>query len=63
MRDVLVGGVHALHAVMGANFTFGHKAAGTVEDLPALGAPFGLTAEGVPLVERGRPDRLVVVDP
>ena len=32
---------------MGANFTFGHKAAGTVENLPALGAPYGLTAEGV----------------
>ena len=51
VERVLVGGVHALHAVMGANFTFGHKAAGTVENLPALGAPYGLTAEGVALVE------------
>jgi riboflavin kinase / FMN adenylyltransferase len=53
VRDVLVGGVHAQHAVMGANFTFGFKAAGTIETLPAMGAPFGLTAEGVGLVEQG----------
>ncbi len=51
VERVLVGGVNALHAVMGANFTFGHKAAGTVENLPALGAPYGLTAEGVALIE------------
>jgi riboflavin kinase/FMN adenylyltransferase len=51
VERVLAGGVNAVHAVMGANFTFGHKAAGTVENLPALGAPFGLTAEGVALVE------------
>lgn len=51
VRDVLVAGVHARHAVMGANFTFGFKAAGTVENLPAMGAPHGLTAEGVGLLE------------
>jgi riboflavin kinase / FMN adenylyltransferase len=53
VRDVLDGGVHAEHAVMGANFTFGHRAAGTVDSLPQLGAPCGLTAEGVPLVDLG----------
>lgn len=53
VRDVLVGGVHASHAVMGENFTFGHKAAGTVGTLPAMGAPYGLTAEGVALVQTG----------
>ena len=46
VRTVLVGGVHARHAAMGANFTFGFKAAGTVATLPEMGAPFGLTAEG-----------------
>jgi riboflavin kinase/FMN adenylyltransferase len=51
VEHVLVRGVHAVHAVMGANFTFGHKAAGTVKNLPELGAPYGLTAEGVALVE------------
>ncbi len=51
MRDVLVEGLHAVHAVMGVNSTFGFKAAGTVETLPAMGAPYGLTGEGVPLLD------------
>ena len=51
VREVLVDGAHAVHAAMGANFTFGYKAMGTVESLKELGAPFGLTAESVPLVE------------
>ncbi|MDH4111790.1 MAG: bifunctional riboflavin kinase/FAD synthetase [Actinomycetota bacterium] len=51
VRDMLVGGVHARHAAMGENFTFGHKAVGTVTTLSAMGAPLGLTAEGVPLLE------------
>jgi len=56
VREVLVGGVHARHAVMGANFTFGYRAAGTMENLPAMGAPVGLTAESVPLLLlEGRP--------
>src|SRR5207247_10052857 len=50
VRDVLVDGVHAVHAVMGANFTFGFRALGTMGNLPSLGAPFGLTAETVQLV-------------
>jgi riboflavin kinase / FMN adenylyltransferase len=53
VRDVLVAGVHARHAVMGANFTFGFKAAGTIETLPAMGEPYGLSAEGVPLFDLG----------
>jgi riboflavin kinase/FMN adenylyltransferase len=51
VERVLVGGVHAVHAVMGANFTFGHRAAGNVENLPEMGSPYGLSAEGVALVE------------
>jgi riboflavin kinase/FMN adenylyltransferase len=51
VQEVLVEGLHARHAAMGENFTFGHKAAGTIETLPSMGAPFGLTAEGVPLIE------------
>lgn len=53
VRDVLVEGVHAVHAAMGANFTFGFKAMGTVETLPSMGAQFGMTAESVPLVDIG----------
>jgi riboflavin kinase / FMN adenylyltransferase len=51
VADTLVAGVHARHAVMGANFTFGFKALGTMQTLPDLAAPFGLTAEAVSLVE------------
>ena len=51
VADVLVGALHATHAAMGANFTFGFRALGTMENLPALGASFGLTSEAVPLVE------------
>lgn len=53
VRDVLVEGVRAIHAVVGVNFTFGHRAAGSVENLPELGAPFGMTAEGVELLDLG----------
>jgi riboflavin kinase/FMN adenylyltransferase len=56
VRDVLVHGVHARHVAMGANFTFGFKAFGTMENLPEFGEPFGLTAETVGLFEAvGRP--------
>lgn len=51
VADVLVGDLHAAHVVVGANFTFGFKALGNMENLPALGAPHGLTAEGVALLE------------
>jgi riboflavin kinase/FMN adenylyltransferase len=53
VRDVLAGGVHAVHAIMGANFTFGYRAAGTMETLPALGAPHGITIETVGILEIG----------
>ena len=51
VADILVGGVHAAHAAMGANFTFGFKALGTMENLSQMGRPFGLTSEAVPLIE------------
>jgi riboflavin kinase / FMN adenylyltransferase len=51
VREVLVDGVHAVHTAMGANFTFGFRALGTMGNLPLLGAPFGLTVETVGLVE------------
>jgi riboflavin kinase/FMN adenylyltransferase len=53
VRDVLVHGVHARHAAMGANFTFGFKAFGTMDNLPEFGEPFGLTAESVGLLQAG----------
>jgi riboflavin kinase/FMN adenylyltransferase len=53
VRDVLADGVHAVHAAMGANFTFGFRAIGTMGNLPVLGAPFGLSVETVGLLEIG----------
>ena len=53
VRDVLVRGVHAVHAAMGANFTFGFKAQGTMGTLPGLATPYGLGVETVELVELG----------
>ncbi len=48
---VLVDGLHAQHCVMGANFTFGHKAAGDVQLLIDTGPSYGFTAERVDLVD------------
>lgn len=51
VQKVLVDGLHAEHAVVGANFTFGYKAAGNLKALREMGRPLGLTAEGVGLFE------------
>ena len=53
VREVLVRGVHAVHAAMGANFTFGFKARGMMRTLPGLATPLGLGVETVELVELG----------
>jgi riboflavin kinase/FMN adenylyltransferase len=51
ISEVLVDGLNAEHCVMGANFTFGHRAAGDVQLLIDTGASYGFTAERVDLVE------------
>jgi riboflavin kinase/FMN adenylyltransferase len=48
---VLVDGLSTAHAVVGSNFTFGHRARGNLEVLRDLGAGFGFTVEGVSLLE------------
>jgi riboflavin kinase/FMN adenylyltransferase len=48
---VLVEGLSTAHAVVGSNFTFGHKAMGNLQVLRDLGAGFGFTVEGVSLLE------------
>ncbi|KWW99709.1 riboflavin kinase [Carbonactinospora thermoautotrophica] len=53
VRQVLVDGLHAAAVVVGADFRFGHKAAGTVQTLVELGERYGFVAEGVPLVAEG----------
>ncbi|MBI4261564.1 MAG: bifunctional riboflavin kinase/FAD synthetase [Actinobacteria bacterium] len=47
---VLAGGLHAGHVVVGANFTFGHKALGTLQTLSEIGPPRGFSAEGMSLL-------------
>ena len=48
-HTVLVEQLHAAHVVVGENFTYGHRAAGTVDSLTAEGRRFGVGVEGVPL--------------
>ncbi|QBI18944.1 bifunctional riboflavin kinase/FAD synthetase [Egibacter rhizosphaerae] len=48
---VLAGSLRAAHVVVGANFRFGHRAAGDVDVLRALGEERGFVAEPVDLRE------------
>lgn len=48
---VLVGPLHAREVVVGANFRYGHKAAGDVATLSDIGPSRGFRAEGVTLLE------------
>jgi riboflavin kinase/FMN adenylyltransferase len=49
VERVLVDNLHAAAVVVGANFRFGHRAAGDVTTLQRAGERFGFTAEGIPL--------------
>lgn len=53
VRRVLVEGLAARHVVVGDNFRFGHRAAGTVRLLDRLGNDLGFTVETVPAVREG----------
>ena len=48
-HTVLVEHLHAAQVVVGQNFTYGHRAAGTVQSLAAEGRRFGFAVEGVDL--------------
>ncbi len=50
-HTVLVEHLHVAQVVVGENFTYGHRAAGTVATLTAEGRRFGFAVEGVPLAE------------
>ncbi|MBS2966489.1 bifunctional riboflavin kinase/FAD synthetase [Actinocrinis puniceicyclus] len=50
VRQVLVERLHAVAVVVGGNFRFGHRAAGTIETLAGLGERYGFTTEGLALV-------------
>jgi riboflavin kinase/FMN adenylyltransferase len=49
-RTVLSEDLRARRVVVGQNFTFGNRAAGTVETLLDLGPELGFDAEGVPIL-------------
>ena len=56
VKRAVVQGLNAAHAVVGSNFTFGHKAAGNLATLAELGVAHGFTVEGVGLLTlEGRP--------
>jgi riboflavin kinase/FMN adenylyltransferase len=48
-HTVLVEHLHTAQVVVGENFTYGHRASGTVETLRTEGRRFGFAVEGVPL--------------
>ncbi len=50
VRQVLVERLHAAAVVVGADFTFGHKARGDVALLDKLGEKYDYSAEGLPLL-------------
>jgi riboflavin kinase/FMN adenylyltransferase len=50
VRRLLVDTLHAVHVIVGANFRFGHKQAGDVETLAALGREHGFTVDAVALI-------------
>lgn len=53
VRRVLVEGVHAQHAVVGSNFTFGYRAMGNLAVLSEIGAADGFSVEAVSLLKIG----------
>jgi riboflavin kinase / FMN adenylyltransferase len=50
VRTVLVDRLHVARVVVGADYRFGHKAAGDVALLTELGEKYEFTVEGVPLL-------------
>ncbi|TFV44404.1 bifunctional riboflavin kinase/FAD synthetase [Blastococcus sp. TF02A-35] len=60
-HTVLVERLHAAQVVVGENFTYGHKAAGTVATLAEEGRRFGFAVEGVPLAQDPSDDGEVTI--
>jgi riboflavin kinase / FMN adenylyltransferase len=55
VRRILVDTLHAEVVVVGENFRFGHRAAGTVDLLRELGETYGFRCETIALDGSGRP--------
>ncbi len=59
IHELLVERLHVLDVVVGENFTFGKKAAGTVATLRTAGERFGFSVESVSLVVERHPTETV----
>jgi riboflavin kinase/FMN adenylyltransferase len=59
VHELLVENLHVLEVVVGENFTFGKKAAGTVEGLRRAGERFGFAVESMSLVSEYHDARTV----
>ncbi len=57
VHEVLVDSLHASAVVVGENFTYGRKAAGTIETLRKAGRTFGFAVDAVPLL--GEPHEML----
>ncbi len=60
-HTVLVERLHAAQVVVGENFTYGHRAAGTTATLAVEGRRFGFAVEPVPLAEDSSADGAVTI--
>ncbi|MCU1613408.1 MAG: ribF [Frankiales bacterium] len=60
-HTVLVEHLHTAQVVVGQNFTYGHKAAGTVDTLTREGRRFGFAVEQIPLAEDRSDDDEVTI--
>jgi riboflavin kinase / FMN adenylyltransferase len=60
-HTVLVERLHAAHVVVGENFTYGHRASGTVESLAVEGRRFGFVVDPVTLAEDESGDGAVTI--
>jgi riboflavin kinase/FMN adenylyltransferase len=59
VHELLVENLHVVEVVVGENFTFGKKAAGTVEGLRRAGERFGFAVESMSLVSEYHDARTV----
>ncbi len=59
VHELLVENLHVVEVVVGENFTFGKKAAGTVESLRRAGERFGFAVESMSLVSEYHDARTV----
>jgi riboflavin kinase / FMN adenylyltransferase len=60
-HTVLVEHLHAAHVVVGQNFTYGHRASGTVDTLAVEGRRFGFAVDPVALAEDDSDDGAVTI--